>query len=256
MKDIINVGIEAAKLAGDFLRSNFGKVGTVVSKGDRSLVTNLDKEAEQLIVERIRRQFPGHGVIAEESGEQEASKEFIWIIDPLDGTHNYIRSIGLFGTSIGIVRKGEFVGGVVYMPVEDELYVGEAGNGAYKNGNKIEVSKRLEIKDCYLSFDSSIRYAADQMAGALAALAKEVFNIRMLGSSARILTYLAEGKLDAAVEYYDLPWDFAGSVCIIREAKGRITGLKGGALTHASTGYVASNGLLHEKVQRIIAPYV
>jgi myo-inositol-1(or 4)-monophosphatase len=256
MKDIIKVGIEAATQAGDFLRANFGKVGSVVSKGDRNLVTNFDKEAEQLIVERIRRQFPDHGIIAEESGAQEASKEFVWIIDPLDGTHNYIRSIGLFGTSIGIVRRGEFVGGVVYMPMDDELYVGEAGNGAYKNGSRIEVSSRQDIKDCYLSFDSSIRYAADKMASALEALAKEVFNIRMFGSSARILTYIAEGKLDAAVEYYDLPWDFAGAVCIIREAKGKIAGLKGDPLVHTSTGYIASNGLLQGEIQRIIAPYV
>lgn len=256
MKDIMHVGIEAAKEAGNLLRANFGKVGSITSKGDRNLVTNLDKEAEKLIVDRIKRKFPDHGIIAEEGGTQVTSEEFIWIIDPLDGTHNYIRSIGLFGTSIGIVRRNEFVGGVVYMPMDDELYVGEAGNGAYKNGSKIEVSRREDLEDCYLSFDSSIRYSADTMAKALGALAKEVFNIRMLGSSARILTYLAEGKLDAAVEYYDLPWDFAGSVCIIREAGGRITGLKGDALTPASTGYVASNGPLHEKIRHVIAAYV
>lgn len=254
MADIINLGIEVAKEAGKFLLANFGKIDKIESKGDRNFATNLDKEAEKIIVDKVKKVFPNHGIIAEEGGSQGADREYLWIIDPLDGTHNFIRDINIFGVSIGIIYRGDFIGGVIYMPVEDELYVGEKGNGAYKNDEKISVSSNDNLKDCSISFDSSIRYSPKNMLKVLDVLAKEVFNIRMLGSSARALTYLAEGKLDLAVEFHDRPWDFAGGVSIIEEAGGRLTNLKGGALTYKTIGYIASNGIVHDKIKEIVLP--
>lgn len=252
MKDIINLATAAAKEAGIYLLDNFGKINTIESKDDRSLATNLDCEAEAMIVEKIKSKFPGHGILAEEGGASDLDREFIWIIDPLDGTHNFIRDINIFGVSIGILYRNEFVGGVIYMPAEDELYAGEKGSGAYKNGNKIHVSKHKDLEECSISFDSSIRYSPEIMLKVLGDLAKEVFNVRMLGSSARVMSYLAEGKLDFAVEFYDQPWDFAGGVCILEEAGGKITDLKGNPVTHKTIGYIASNELTHSKVQSIV----
>ena len=137
MSEIINVAVEAAKQAGKFLEENFGKISSVESKGDRNLATNLDKEAEKIIVDKIKTKFPDHGIIAEEGGDENAHRDYLWIIDPLDGTHNYIRNINVFGVSIGVIYKKEFVAGVIYMPVDDELYAGEKNNGAYKNSKKI-----------------------------------------------------------------------------------------------------------------------
>ncbi|MDP2922639.1 MAG: inositol monophosphatase [Candidatus Omnitrophota bacterium] len=252
MSDIVTLAKQMAQEAGDFLLENFGNIAKIESKGDRNLATNLDKEAEKMIVDKVKAKFPSHGILAEEGGGTGLDRDYIWIIDPLDGTHNFIRGIDIFGVSIGVMHKGIFVAGVIYMPVEKELYVGEKGNGAYKNDKKISVSTTNNLKDCSISFDSSIRYSSEVMLKTLGDLAKEVFNIRMLGSSVRVLSYVAEGKLDFAVEFYDRPWDFAGGVCIIEEAGGKLTDLRGNPLTHKTIGYIASNAITHDIVQKIV----
>ncbi|MDD5731057.1 MAG: inositol monophosphatase, partial [Candidatus Omnitrophica bacterium] len=253
MNEMINTAIRAAKEAGEFLLDNFGKIEKIESKGDRNLATNLDKEAEKMIVDRILAKFPGHGIFAEEGGKYGSHKGCIWIIDPLDGTHNYVRDIKIFGVSIGIVKNEEFIGGVIYIPSEREMYAAEKGGGAYKNNKRIAVSSKAALKECSISFDSSIRYKPQVMLKVLGELADNVFNIRMLGSSARALSYIAEGKLDASVEFYDQPWDFAGGACIIKEAGGEISALKGGPLNYKSTGYIASNGILHDRIIKIVS---
>jgi myo-inositol-1(or 4)-monophosphatase len=252
MSDILQVSIDAAQCAGKYLFDNFGKIATIESKGDRNLATNVDKEAEKIIVDKIRCAYPAHGILAEEGGSSQLDSEYVWIIDPLDGTHNFIRGIDIFGVSIGVVHKDIFVAGVIYMPVTNELYVAEKGSGAYKNNKKITVSDTRNLKECSISFDSSIRYAPQVMLKALGELAGIVFNVRMLGSSVRALSYVAEGTLDFSVEYYDRPWDFAGGVCIIEEAGGKLTTLQGGPLTYKDIGYIASNTMTHSLVQRII----
>lgn len=252
MSEIINVAIDAAKEAGAFLLKNFGRISEIEKKGDRNLATNLDKEAEEIILDKVRTKFPQHGIIAEEGGESDSDKEYLWIVDPLDGTHNFIRDINIFGVSIGIVRKKKFVAGVIYIPKDDELYAGEEGGGAYKNGKKIKVSSIDNLKQCSIAFDSSIRYSSEVMLKVLGDLADKVFNIRMLGSSARHLSYLAEGRLDFVVEFHDRPWDFAGGVSIIEEAGGKLTDLKGGPLSYRNIGYIASNSSTHKKVEEIV----
>ena len=253
MSDMINLGIDAAREAGKFLLGNFGKIKSIDKKGDRNFATNLDKEAENMIIDRIKTKFPNQGIMAEESGSNGIEDDYLWIIDPLDGTHNFMRDINIFGVSLGLVYKQEFIAGVIYMPKDDELYVGEKSQGAYKNGKKIHVSANDSLKECSISFDSSIRYSPGVMLEVLGELAKEVFNIRMLGSSVRQLSYIAEGKLDFAVEFYDRPWDFSGGVSIIEEAGGRLSTLRGGPLTYKTTGYIASNSIIHDKVQDIVS---
>ncbi|MBU1113452.1 MAG: inositol monophosphatase [Candidatus Omnitrophica bacterium] len=254
MSKILDVGIEAARVAGKFLWDNFGKVSQIKKKGDRDFATNLDREAEAMIISKIKARFPDHAILAEESGSSGQDKEYIWIIDPLDGTHNFIRNIDIFGVSIGLVHKQkDFVAGIIYMPKDDELYSAEKGQGAYKNGRKISVSANDVLKDCSIAFDSSIRYSPEQMLPALGNLAREVFNVRMLGSSARHLSYVAEGVLDFVVEFHDRPWDFAGGVCLIEEAGGSLTDLKGKPLTYKNIGYIASNKKIHQRVVEIVS---
>ena len=252
MSDIVNLGIECAREAGIFLLNNFGKITSIESKGDRNFATNLDKEAENMIIDKIKTKFPQHGILAEESGSRDIEKDYLWIIDPLDGTHNFIRDINIFGVSIGVIYKQKFIAGIIYMPGEDELYVGEKRNGSYKNDKKIQVSSVSELKDCSISFDSSIRYSPAVMLDTLGSLAREVFNVRMFGSSVRVLSYIAEGKLDFAVEFHDRPWDFAGGVCIIEEAHGKLISLNDTPLTYKTIGYIASNAKIHDSVKKIV----
>ncbi len=250
---MIPIAIEAAQLAGKYLLENFGKIKEIQTKEDSSLATNVDREAEKIIIDTIRRRYPGHGILAEESEKYLVDNEYLWIIDPLDGTHNFIRGINIFGVSIGLFSKGEFILGVIYMPCEQELYVSELNNGAYKNGEKISVSPQEDLARCSLSFDSSVRRSPEVMIPALDAVSRKVFNLRMLGSSARLLTYVAEGKLDAAIEYHDLPWDFAAGACLIREAGGLFTDLEGNSPSPATTGYVAANRVLHPQLLSLIS---
>lgn len=254
MTDIITVCIEAAKEAGEFLRSNFGKeIASIETKADQSLATNLDKEAERLIVDRIKRKFPAHGIIGEERGRDGGdSCDYLWIIDPLDGTHNFIRGISIFGVSIGVVRGDHFIAGVVYHPVSDELYVGEKGNGAYKNQQRIFVSPNKDLQEATINFDSSLKTNRDQKLRVLRDLAAKAFNIRMLGATSRQMTYLAEGKMEAVIDFEDHPWDFAAGACIIEEAGGKLTNIEGGELTYRHHGYIASNGLIHPEILKIV----
>ncbi|MBN2119991.1 MAG: inositol monophosphatase [Candidatus Omnitrophica bacterium] len=249
---MIEVAKDAAKKAGDFLLSNFGKIKDIISKGDRNLATNLDREAEKIIVDMIAKEYPGHGILGEEESRKNIDQDLLWIIDPLDGTHNFIRGIDTFGVSIGLWEKDDFLLGAVYMPLNKELYWAEKGKGAFKNDRKIAVSGVSEMKMASGSFDSSIRYGPEVMLKALGKLAQDCFNVRMFGSSARSLTYVAEGKLDFSVEFHDRPWDFAGSVCIIKEAGGVFFDLKGGPVTPKTIGYVTSTEKLYPLIRNIL----
>ncbi|MBD3316891.1 MAG: inositol monophosphatase [Chitinivibrionales bacterium] len=197
--------------------------------------------------------FPHHGIVGEEGGRQANDAEYVWVVDPLDGTHNYIRGIPLYGVSIGVMRKGCHVVGVVYMPETDCMYAAERGAGAFRNGRRIHVSSTKELARCSMSFDSGIRRAPRRTLDALARLAPRVFNIRMFGASTVLLTYLAEGRIDFAVEFDDQPWDFAAGVCMIREAGGVVTTPTGETPAMDSCGYIASNGHVHDQIAAILA---
>lgn len=254
--EIINTARNAAKKAGDFLLQNFGNVGEVIVKGDRNLATDLDKAAEKMIVDDILTVFPDHNVLGEEEEYEQKESEYLWIVDPLDGTHNFIRGINIFGVSVGLWFKNEFIAGVVYMPVDDEMYYAYKGMGAYKNGKAISVSKISEMKEASCSFDSSIRYNPETMLAVLNDAACESFNVRMFGSSVRLLTYVAEGVIDYAIEFHDRPWDFAGSVCLIKEAGGVFSGLKGDEADPKTVGYIASNAELYDVLNPMVKQHL
>ena len=245
---MVNLAINAAKEAGKYIFDNFGKANKIYTKGDRNLATEIDRKAEEIIADRIKSKYPSHGILGEEKERKELDNEWLWIIDPIDGTHNFIRGIDIFGVSIGIVHNNEFVAGVIYMPKDNELYSAESGSGAYKNGKRVYVSERRGLKECSISFDSSIRYEPERTLKVLKKVSLEVFNIRMFGSSVRTLTYIAEGKLDFAIEFHDRPWDFAAGVTIIKEAGGRFTDLKGIPPTPKTIGYIASNNTAYAEV--------
>ncbi|MDD5674890.1 MAG: inositol monophosphatase family protein [Chitinivibrionales bacterium] len=252
MTDIISVARAAALEAGTFLKDHFGHALTITEKYEHELVTQLDRQAEDIIAGHIRAAFPGHNILGEEGGASDNGGDYLWIIDPLDGTHNFIRSMPLFGVSIGVVYKKEHVAGVVYIPCETALYCAERGGGAFKNDRKITVSKTAQLRGCTLAYDSSLFVNPERMCGVLGDLARHVFNVRMLGSSACNLTYLACGSVDACIEFDDKPWDSAGGVTIIREAGGTVTNLAGEPFTLEDNNYIASNTLLHPRLLEIV----
>ena len=245
-----NIAIKAAKQAGRMLSSRFGRINKIKAKGDRDLVTDIDLKAEGIIKSQIINNFPQDSIISEENPFEQRS-EFKWIIDPLDGTHNYIHNIDIFGVSIALAYKDEVVMGVIYMPQEDELYFAQKKRGAYLNGKRISVSQR-KIKETTMIFDSSIRYQKNTMLKGLGRLIDEVFNVRMFGSTVRGLSYVAEGKAEAEIEYNDTLWDFAAGLLLVEEAGGRVTDLSGKKWNIKTKGYIASNGRIHNQILKLI----
>jgi len=241
----LHVAINAAREAGEMLKKNFGAQVKVERKADRSLVSTHDRVAEQIIIGRLREAFPTWSVIGEESGRSASGSDYCWIIDPLDGTHNYLRHIPVYGVSIGLMRGKEFVAGVIYMPAEGDCYVAEQGAGAWKNGQRITVSQGATLEECSMASDSDFRSDVEQKIHFLRQFAPRLFFIRMTGSSTRNLTFLAEGVFDMVVEFNDPIWDFAAGTVLIREAGGKITDHRGGENLADRGGYIATNGRLH-----------
>lgn len=245
------IAIEAAKEAGRILIDNFRKVIKVKSKKDKSLVTEVDLAAERKIAKLIKDNYPEDNILSEESQYHNFDSEFRWIIDPLDGTHNYIHQIEIFGTSIALEFKNEVILGVIYMPITEELYLAQKNKGAYRNGRRINVSKR-SLREATMVYDSSIRHNKGPMLATLEKIVDKVFNIRMLGSSVRHLSYLAEGKIDLDIEYIDKVWDFAAGLLLIEEAGGKATDFQGKKWSSNTEGYIASNGIIHQEILKII----
>ncbi len=250
---MLKTAILAAQKAGDYLLKNFGKVKKIIKKGDRNLATEIDLTAEKIIVDILKKKFPTHQILSEETEKDLIEKEeFLWIIDPLDGTHNYIHRIEIFGVSIALSYKDEIILGVIYLPFTKELYWAQKNKGSFLNRKRIKVSQVKILKKASVSFDSAIRIDKDRILKVLGRISESVFNIRMFGSSARVLSYLASGKLDIAIEFSDYAWDCAAGKILIEEAGGKFTYLDGSKWSVKKRGYLASNKYLHSQVLKLI----
>jgi len=250
---MLKTAILAAQKAGDYLLKNFGKVKKIIKKGDRNLATEIDLTAEKIIVDILKKKFPTHQILSEETEKDLIGKEeFLWIIDPLDGTHNYIHKIEIFGVSIALSYKDEIILGVIYLPFTKELYWAQKNKGSFLNRKRIKVSQVKILKKASVSFDSAIRIDKDRILKVLGRISESVFNIRMFGSSARVLSYLASGKLDIAIEFSDYAWDCAAGKILIEEAGGKFTYLDGSKWSLEKRGYLASNKYLHSQVLKLV----
>ncbi|MCD6413690.1 MAG: inositol monophosphatase [Elusimicrobia bacterium] len=243
--------IEIAKKSGEILKANFRKNFSFRAKKDHSLVSDIDLKAEKKVVSMIKKNFPEDGIVTEESEEINARNRFFWIIDPLDGTHNYIKGIDIFGTSIAVCESGCVMAGVICLPMSNRIYWARQGLGAFCNGRRISVSKR-KMKEATMFFDSSLSKKPEIMFPSLKNLSDKVFNIRMLGSTVAGLCSVAEGLAECEVEFCDRVWDFAAGLLIIEEAGGVATDLTGGKWDIDMVGYAVSNGIFHKKILKEI----
>jgi len=245
------IAVRACREVGRILKDNFGNKLHISCKGDRDLVTDIDKRCERAIIRLIRRHFPQDGILSEESPDFISDSGFRWIIDPIDGTHNFIHNIDIFGTSIALELEGKVVLGTIFMPGTDELYVAQKGRGAYCNGKRISVSRR-KFREATLVYDSSVRLNKKEMLKGLGALADKAFNVRMFGSTVRSLTYVAEGKVEAEIEFNDKVWDFAAGLLLVEEAGGKATDFKGKPWNTQTKRYIASNKLIHKDILKVL----
>ena len=242
--------VSAARIAGQYQKSRFASSLNIEMKGDKNLVTEVDKESERLIVEHLLSCFPGHDIIAEEGDYLQNGSPCRWIIDPVDGTTNYAHGYPWFCSSIALEVVGDLVAGVIYNPVYDELFTATKGGGAYLNGNRLTVSGKMPMKNSLLGTGFPYDCATDPANNFtnFIAFQKSARGIRRAGAAALDLAYVAAGRLDGFWELKLKAWDVAAGVLIVREAGGLVTTFDGSSYDVFNDRIIASNGLIHEEM--------
>ena len=239
---------DIARKAGKFMAEERKKFdpSKIESKGLHDLVSYVDKESEKLIIAELLKLLPESGFIAEEGTNTKVGEQYNWIIDPLDGTTNYIQGVPIYAVSIGLQKDNELVLGVVYEVGRDECFYAWKEGGAYLNGEPIEVSKRDNIQEALLAtgFPYNDFSKLNEYMEFLEWTMKNARGVRRLGSAATDMAYVACGRFDAFWEYNLKPWDVAAGAVIVKEAGGIVTDYNGGTDFLFGREIVASNGLI------------
>ena len=247
------VALAAAHDAGDLIRENWRKPQTINYKGAIDLVTAIDRQSEQRIVERLRREFPDHSILAEEETAISGTGRYRWIVDPLDGTTNFAHGYPQFCISIALESEGKIQLGVIYDPLRDELFSALDGRGAKLNEEPITTSKTPELNSSLLGtgFPYDRREHADFYLTFFKAFMTRCQGIRRTGSAALDLCYVACGRLDGFWELKLKPWDIAAGALIVAEAGGRLSNFKGENFSIWGSETLASNGRIHGEMTHI-----
>ena len=239
------------------LKRDFGEVEQlqVSMKGPADFVSTADHKAEKVLREELSKARPGYGFLLEEGGVVEGrDRDHRWIVDPLDGTTNFLHGLPHFAISIGLERAGEIVAGVVFDPLKDELFWAEKGSGAYLNARRIRVSSRRQPEAALVA--TGMPYHGHGRPGEfiaqLGAVMESVAGIRRLGAASLDLAYVAAGRCDAFWEEHLSPWDLAAGILLVREAGGYVTRTDGGADVLGTGSVLAANDQLHQPMLRLL----
>ncbi|SHK24769.1 inositol monophosphatase family protein [Thermocrinis minervae] len=249
---LLRIAKESALLGGLVLKENFLKVSTdkIEEKAEKDFVSYVDRLSEERIKEHILKNFPDHSVVGEESGGSQES-DYVWYVDPLDGTKNYIAGFPIFGVSVGLVYKGQPILGCVYLPYFDNLYWACKGEGAYKNGKRIQVKQKENLKHCFVAYGFPSR--AKRNLSIYWEIFRDIFDkvsaMRRPGAAAVDLCLLAEGVFDGLAEFELNPWDVCAGMVIVQEAGGEVWLSKGLALR---TDIVAGNKTAFSYIKDVI----
>lgn len=247
--------LHAVEAAGKVLKEHFNQSFKISNKeGINNLVTEVDHKSEEVIFAIIKKDFPDHYILSEESGELAQDSVYKWIIDPIDGTVNYANGIPICCVSIGIEKEGKMQLGAVYNPFIDELFFAERGAGATLNGNRIQVSDQSDIiKSCMVT---GFPYTyLDMPNGPLQVFEKFIrkgIPVRRLGSAAIDLCWVAAGRFDGFYEHKLSAWDSAAGFLIVEEAGGKVTDLAGNYYNPYQPGIIATNGKIHDELIRVV----
>ena len=247
---LITVMVQAARKAGRALTRDFGEVENlqVSQKGPADFVSAADRRSEETLYRELSKARPAFGFLMEERGRVAGTdQQHEWVVDPLDGTTNFLHGIPLFAISIALVREGSPIAGVVYNPINDEMYVGERGQGAYLNNRRLRVAARKELADCVIccGIPHRGRGDAERFRAELAAVQSTVAGIRRTGAAALDLAWIASGRFDGFWERGLSAWDLAAGVLLVREAGGFVTDLDGGHDVLEKGSVVAGNEPVH-----------
>ncbi len=256
---LINVMVRAAERAGRAMLRDFGEVEQlqVSRKGPADFVSSADRRSEDILRTELAKARPGIGFLMEEGGTIAAApgEDRRWIIDPLDGTTNFLHGIGHFAVSVALEQDGQIVAGVVYNPVVDHLYWAEKGHGAYLNDRRLRVSGRSALADALIATGVPFKGHGDeaQFLRELAAIMGQVAGIRRFGSAALDLAFVAAGRYDGFWEHALNPWDVAAGILLVQEAGGYVSEVAGGKRPLETGSVLASNTVLHTHLARLLA---
>ncbi len=232
MHPMLNIAVRAARTAGNIIARGFENRSDLLTqaKGENDFVTRIDKEAEQAIIQKIQQSYPDHSFVGEEGGVVQGDDTFKWIIDPLDGTTNFIKGIPHFAVSIALMHKGRIDQAVVFDPIRGELFTASKGAGAQLNGFRIRTSNAKELRGTILAtaFPFKNKETSDTAIANFGEIFKQCGDVRRCGSAALDLAYVAAGRYDGYWERGVKPWDIAAGELLVRESGGLVTDYSGG----------------------------
>jgi len=254
---LLNVMIQAARKAGRTLKRDFGEVEhlQVSLKGPANFVSAADRRAEEILHDELTKARPGYGFVGEEGGRREgADRTHTWIVDPLDGTSNFLHGIPQFAISIGLEREGTIVAGVVYNPISEELFTGERGKGAFLNDQRLRVAARQRLVDAVIACGLPHHGKGDLslFRDEFATIQDKVAGLRRFGAATLDLAWVAAGRLDGYWERDISSWDIAAGLLLVREAGGYVTDLDGGEEMLAKGHVLAGNETIHRELLRLL----
>jgi myo-inositol-1(or 4)-monophosphatase len=256
---LLNVMVKAARRAGRGLKRDLGEIENlqVSLKGPANFVSLADKRAEETLYDELTKARPGYGFIGEEGGTREGTdKANVWIVDPLDGTTNFLHGIPHFAVSIGLQREGTLIAGLVYNPANDDLFLAEKGKGAYLNDQRLRVAARKKLNESVIAcgLPHIGRGDYDVSHAELQALQPQVAGLRRFGAAALDLAWVAAGRFDGYWERNLSSWDMAAGIVLVREAGGFVTDAAGGDKIFETRDIVAGNDYIHGELVKILKP--
>ena len=235
----------AAKLASKAMLKYYGKKEIAKEKSNKSLVATADLEANKAIINTIKKTFPNHSILSEESGFENNRSHYKWIIDPIDGTHNFLHGITIFGTSIALEYKNEVIMGLLHFPILGITAFAEKGKGAFMNGKRIKVSNKKNLNHSFILYEFAYSNRKEKI-DFLEKLIHKTIDVRNFGSAVYHLLLVACGKCDGFVVLATNEWDVAAGFLLVEEACGKITDLQGKRWNLKQNQFVVSNGKLHK----------
>jgi myo-inositol-1(or 4)-monophosphatase len=256
---LINVMVKAARHAGRSLKRDLGEVENlqVSLKGPANFVTMADRRAEEILHNDLAKARPGYGFIGEEGGTHEgADKSHTWIVDPLDGTTNFLHGIPQFAISIGLQREGTVIAGVIYNPANDELYIAERGKGAFLNDHRLRVAGRRKLNECVIGCGLPHIGRGDHALSRdeMTEIQNRVAGLRRFGSASLDMAFVAAGRLDGYWERNLKVWDMAAGQILIREAGGIVSGIAGDDEPLQTGDLICGNEFVHAELVKILKP--
>ena len=238
------VAIEASKSSAKILMDSFRGKNVIHEKDFKELVSDVDLKSEKNIISKISENFPDHGITSEELGSEPGSNDYTWIIDPLDGTHNYVYGHPAYGISIALAKGDEVILGVINLPLYNEIYVAIKGEGSYLNGEKIEVSKRT-IDKSYILYDPQLHKREDMFENLKKVYSKS-FKLRIVGCAVTDATSVAAGRAEARIWHNTKTVDVAAGSIIVKEAGGKVTDFSGEPYKVGKSEVIVSNSIAHQ----------